>query len=82
MTETSPVFFQSLPDDTDSQRSGTVGYPMEHCEVKIVDPSGKIVPLGTAGEMCARGYVTMRGYWNDPEKTGEILKQTKWLHTG
>ncbi len=47
-----------------------------------MDTDGNIVPLGTPGEMCARGYVTMYGYWNDREKTDMIIKPTRWLHTG
>jgi len=82
MTETSPVFFQSLPSDTDKQRAESVGYPMSHCEVKVVDTAGRIVPIGTPGEMCCRGFVTMCGYWGDKEKTDMVIKPTKWLHTG
>ncbi|CAL8078703.1 unnamed protein product [Orchesella dallaii] len=82
LTETSPVFFQNLPEDSDKLRAETVGYPHEHVEVKIVDTEGKIVEIGQQGEMCVRGYLVMRGYWEDPEKTAEAIDPSRWFHTG
>ena len=81
-TECSPIFYQSLPDDSDELRSTTVGYPHEHTEVKVINKEGEIVPIGTKGEMCARGYFVMKGYWDDPIKTAEAIDQDQWLHTG
>ncbi|XP_021956368.1 medium-chain acyl-CoA ligase ACSF2, mitochondrial isoform X2 [Folsomia candida] len=82
MTETSPVSFQSLPDDTDKLRAETVGFPCENTEVKIVDKEGRIVPLGMEGEMCVRGYLNMLGYWQDADKTKETIDTARWLRTG
>jgi fatty-acyl-CoA synthase len=82
LTETSPVFFQNLPEDTDKVRAETVGYPMEHVEVKIVDTDGRVVEVGQQGEMCVRGYVVMQGYWEDPDKTAEAIDSSRWFHTG
>ncbi|ODM93657.1 Acyl-CoA synthetase family member 2, mitochondrial [Orchesella cincta] len=82
LTETSPVFFQTLVGDSDKLLSETVGYPHEHVEVKIVDTDGKVVEIGQPGEMCVRGYVVMRGYWEDPEKTAEAIDSSRWFHTG
>jgi fatty-acyl-CoA synthase len=82
MTETSPVSFQNLYDDPDELRNTTVGYPLEHTEVKVIDPEGKIVPVGTEGEMCIRGYLNMSGYWDEPEKTKQVIDPARWLHTG
>jgi fatty-acyl-CoA synthase len=82
MTETSPVSFQSAADDPLERRVSTVGRIHPHVEVKIVDPDGRILPPGTPGELCTRGYLVMRGYWNDPEKTAEAIDPARWMHTG
>jgi fatty-acyl-CoA synthase len=83
MTETSPVTTQVRRDDTLENRCGTVGQVMPHAEIKIVDPaSGQTVPRGETGEFCARGYMVMRGYWNDPERTAEAIDPQRWMHTG
>jgi fatty-acyl-CoA synthase len=82
MTETSPVSFQSAPADPPSLRVATVGQVHPHLEVKIIDPEGKIVPVGTQGEICTRGYSVMLGYWDEPEKTNEAIDNAGWMHTG
>ena len=70
MTETSPVSTQTTIDDPVARRTSTVGRVHPHVEVKIVDAEGRIVPRGTPGELCTRGYSVMLGYWDDPERTG------------
>jgi fatty-acyl-CoA synthase len=83
MTETSPVSFQTAPDDPVDKRVSTVGRIHPHVEVKVIDPdSGRIVPRGTPGELCTRGYVVMLGYWDHPEATNEAIDQARWMHTG
>lgn len=83
MTETSPVSTQTRADDSLEQRTATVGRVMPHLEVKIVDPgSGLVVPVGTPGEICTRGYSVMLGYWNEPDKTAEVIDAARWMHTG
>jgi len=83
MTETSPVSFQSGTDDPVDKRVSTVGRVHPHVEVKVVDPdSGRVVPRGTAGELCTRGYVVMLGYWDNEEATGEAIDRAGWMHTG
>jgi fatty-acyl-CoA synthase len=83
MTETSPVTTQVRRDDTLENRCGTVGQVMPHTEIKIVDPgTGRTVARGEPGEFLARGYVVMRGYWNDPERTAEAIDEYRWMHTG
>jgi fatty-acyl-CoA synthase len=82
MTETSPVSFQSSTDDPIERRVSTVGRIHPHCEVKIVDAQGHIVPRGTAGELCTRGYSVMVGYWDDDAQTAEVLDRSGWMHTG
>ncbi len=83
MTETSPVSTQVRIDDTLEHRCETVGQVMPHAEIKIIDPeTGRILPRGEAGEFCARGYLVMKGYWNDPERTADALDGSRWMHTG
>ncbi len=81
MTETSPVSFQSSTNDPLEKRVSTVGRVMPHLEVKIVDEQGQIVPIGTKGELCTRGYSVMKGYWGDDERTADAIKNS-WMHTG
>jgi len=81
MTETSPVSFQSFVDDPVEQRCETVGRIHPHLEVKIVDETGQIVPVGQQGELCTRGYSIMQGYWNDAEQTKDAIRNG-WMHTG
>ena len=82
MTETSPVSFQSGADDSIERRVSTVGRVQPHCEVKIVDNEGRIVPRGTPGELCTRGYSVMLGYWGDEAATAEAIDKAGWMHTG
>jgi fatty-acyl-CoA synthase len=82
MTETSPVSFQSRWDDPLERRVSTVGKVHPHVQVKIVDSDGRVTPRGVSGEILTRGYSVMRGYWNDPEKTREVLDEAGWMHTG
>ncbi|XP_054454580.1 medium-chain acyl-CoA ligase ACSF2, mitochondrial [Anoplopoma fimbria] len=82
-TENSPVTFCPSPKDNIHRRSETVGYLMDHLEAKIVDPqTGKVVPLGTTGELMMRGFGVMLGYWNDEEKTQECITKCGWYKTG
>ena len=82
MTETSPVSFQSSTEDELERRVTSVGRIQPHVEVKIVDAGGNIVPRGTPGEICTRGYSVMLGYWNDSARTAEVLDADGWMHTG
>ena len=82
MTETSPVSFQTGLDDPVERRVATVGRIHPHLECKIVDTDGRVVPPGTPGELCTRGYSVMRGYWGDPERTAEAVDEARWMHTG
>ncbi|HYL07359.1 MAG TPA: AMP-binding protein [Candidatus Udaeobacter sp.] len=83
MTETSPVSTQCTTDDPLERRVSTVGRVHPHVEIKIVDPtSGAVVPRGTAGELCSRGYLVMRGYWNNEQATRQAIDDARWMHTG
>jgi fatty-acyl-CoA synthase len=83
MTETSPVSFQTAPDDPIDKRVATVGRVHPHVEAKVVDPdNGRVVPPGQPGELCTRGYLVMLGYWGNQEATAEAIDQARWMHTG
>ena len=82
MTETSPVSFQSAIDDPLERRVSTIGRVHPHLDAKVVDPEGRTVPRGEAGELCTRGYAVMRGYWGEPERTAAVLDAEGWMHTG
>jgi fatty-acyl-CoA synthase len=82
-TETSPASTLVRVGDTLEHRCQTVGQAMPHAEIKIIDPAtGRVQPRGEPGEFCARGYLVMRGYWNDPERTAESIDPAGWMHSG
>ena len=79
MTETSPVISTNPPNDI---RVGTVGTPVIDTEIKLVDEEGNEVPKGESGELLVRGPQVMKGYWQRPEATAEVLSEDGWLNTG
>jgi fatty-acyl-CoA synthase len=82
MTETSPVSTQTRTDDSFDHMVGTVGRVGPQLEIKVVDPeSGETLPRGVAGEFCTKGYSVMLGYWEQQDKTDEVL-QEGWMRTG
>ncbi len=82
-TEASPTITQTLNDDSFELKSATVGKPLPHTDVKIVNPlTGEAVPCGERGELCCRGYLVMAGYYQMPEKTADAIDTDGWLHTG
>jgi fatty-acyl-CoA synthase len=83
MPETSPASTQTTTDDPFAKRVETVGRAHPHAEIKIIDPATKrIVPRGTPGEQCTRGYLVMLGYWNDADATAKAIDANGWMHTG
>ncbi|MGI8882539.1 MAG: AMP-binding protein [Jatrophihabitans sp.] len=83
MTETSPVSTQTRVEDSVEQRVSSVGQVHPHLEIKVVDPAtDRAVPRGETGELCTRGYSVMLGYWDEPEKTADVLDRAGWMHTG
>ena len=81
-TEASPVITQTRTNDPLELRVSSVGRAISNVEVKIVDPeTGKPLPPGVQGELCARGSLVMKGYYKDPEETARVL-QDGWLKTG
>ena len=81
-TEVSPINNMTLPDDSLERRTETGGRAVPWVEIKVIDESGRVVPIGEKGEICTRGYSVMQGYWNDPERTAETIDGGGWLHSG
>jgi fatty-acyl-CoA synthase len=82
-TECSPLITQVSPDAPAQQRAQTLGTPMPQTEVKIADfATGEPVAPGQVGELCARGYLVMRGYHDAPQQTAEAIDSDGWYHTG
>jgi fatty-acyl-CoA synthase len=82
-TESSPGITQSRTDDPIELRVATVGRALPGAEVKIIDiETGATLPPGKQGELCARGYMVMKGYYKMPEETAKVVDVDGWLHTG
>ena len=82
MTEISPVCTQTKMGTPLEKQISTVGQVHPHLEVKIIDTeTGLTAPLGTTGELCARGYSVMLGYWNNEEQTKSAIDSARWIHT-
>ena len=82
-TETSPIITATGPEDPEPVRTGTLGAPLPHTEVMIADPvTGSPVPVGAVGELCARGYLVMQGYHDQPDATAAVIDREGWYHTG
>ncbi len=83
MTEASGYISHTLSTDSDELKSETVGIPLPHVDVQLINPqTGKTVGFGETGELLTRGFLVMQGYYNMPEKTAETIDADGWLHTG
>lgn len=82
-TECSPVASMTNTTDTIDDKAHTIGPPMPHVEVKIVDPeTGATLPYGQVGEYLTRGYHVMLGYFEMEDATRAAINDEGWLHTG
>jgi fatty-acyl-CoA synthase len=82
-TELAPVVTMTRPDDSADDKADTIGQPLPQVEVKVIDPAtGEILPVGEQGEICARGYQLMLGYFELPDATAATIDPDGWLHTG
>src|SRR5207302_8843199 len=71
----------TLSDDPFELKAATVGRPLPHTEVKIINAeTGTVLPVGERGELCCRGYLVMVGYYKMPEKTAEVIDAEGWLY--
>ena len=83
LTESSPVMTQTRMDDDITRRTASVGRAMPAVEVLIKDPeTNQECPRGTQGEVCCRGYLVMKGYYNNPQATAQAIDADGWLHSG
>jgi long-chain acyl-CoA synthetase len=80
LTESSPVGTANLPGTREF--TGSIGYPLPSTEISIRDDDGKALAVGSIGEICLRGPQVMRGYWNRPEETAQVMLPGGWLRTG
>jgi fatty-acyl-CoA synthase len=82
-TEASPFITRTLADDPFELKATTVGLPLSHSEVKLINPAtGNVVPCGERGELCCRSYQVMAGYYQMPEQTKAAIDSEGWLYTG
>ena len=82
-TELHGVLTQTRPIDSDDDQATTVGIALPFVELQITDPeTGRPVPIGMAGEICARGYQSMLGYHEMADATAATIDADGWLHTG
>lgn len=82
-TECSPLLTQTRLDDTPEDRARTLGQPLPQTEVMVADPAtGEPVAPGSVGELCARGYMVMAGYNEQPDATAAAIDTAGWYHTG
>jgi fatty-acyl-CoA synthase len=82
LTEASPIITQSDPHDPEDLQMGSCGQPLPAAEVDVVDAEDKPVPLGQEGEVRTRGWLVMKGYFGNPQATGDALSEDGWLRTG
>lgn len=80
LTETSPVACCNPIDGTD--RVGTIGLPMPETWIKFIDDNGNEVTNNEPGEICVYGPQVMKGYWERPDETSNVIDKDGWLRTG
>lgn len=82
LTEASPAVTMTQLDDGPVTAAETVGTPLDAIELKVINAEGRPLPYGEEGELCLRGYNVMKGYWENPEATAQVLDKEGWLRTG
>lgn len=78
-TESSPVITVDMLNR--KRKFDSVGYPLPHLEVGIMNDDNHLLPANQPGEIVVRGHCVMKGYWNNPEQTEKTVVDG-WLHTG
>jgi len=71
-----------VPGDSPEVISQTVGRPRVNVELEVVDDEGRVCATGVVGRVRCRSDAVMRGYWQDPERTAEVINGDGWLATG
>jgi len=83
LTESSPGMSHTVLSDSFEKRCHTVGRDYPCTEVKVLHPeTGEACAIGEQGEMCCKGYLVMKGYYNNPEATAEVIDKNGYLHSG
>ncbi len=82
LTEASPVGCVNPLVGPDAKFTGSVGLPIPSTEISIRDDEGRELPVGSTGEICLRGPQVMKGYWNRPAETANVMLPEGWLRTG
>ena len=80
LSETSPVASFNHPNEV--RKPGSIGTPIEGVEMRLIDDDWNTVPADTIGEIAIRGHNVMKGYWNKPEATAEVMSADGWFRTG
>ncbi len=80
LTETSPAACMNPMDLP--EYNGSIGLPIPSTDASVQDEQGRCLPPGETGELCIRGPQVMKGYWNRPEETAQVLDEQGWLKTG
>ena len=80
LTETSPAACIN-PMDL-AAYNGSIGLPVPSTDACVKDDDGTMLPAGEVGELCIRGPQVMKGYWERPAETAEVIDADGWLHTG
>jgi long-chain acyl-CoA synthetase len=80
LTETSPAACIN-PMDL-AEYNGSIGLPIPTTDACLKDEEGRLVPQGEVGELCIKGPQVMKGYWNRPDETANVIDADGWLHTG
>ncbi|MEO7063238.1 MAG: long-chain-fatty-acid--CoA ligase [Dokdonella sp.] len=80
LTETCPAVCIN-PLDL-AEYNGSIGLPIPSTDVNIQDDDGNVLPIGGVGELCVHGPQVMKGYWNRPDETANVLSADGWLRTG
>ncbi|WP_323816451.1 AMP-binding protein [Cellvibrio sp. NN19] len=79
LTETSPVVSNNPLENV---QYGTVGLPLPETNCKVIDEHGNSLPSGEPGELCVQGPQVMKGYWQRPDATAEVMDAEGWFKTG
>lgn len=80
LTETSPIL--TANPLVGSTFNDSVGVPLPSTEISIRDDDGRPLGYEEVGEICARGPQVMKGYWNNPQATAEVMIDGGWFRTG
>jgi fatty-acyl-CoA synthase len=81
LTEVGPNNFY-LPKSEIKRKPSSVGFPVFHCDMKIVNDDNMEVPIGEVGELLLRGPHIFSGYWDEPKETSKTIEPNGWVHTG